>query len=653
MKYVFVIEDEQRFQKDLFEALTLVDPKLTVRFFENFESFNSFLENLSNSEAALVHSVGTPYFGDPQIQAVNPTEDANLALLIWKDELVGHQHLDLLQKARDLFIDKKLCTIEDPTAFVVTAFDKPEFKIKTVEKDFIYNVLFKPFDVLILQQSLLTALAGRHPFKSSLVHTMKTTVEVEMIKNVDTESFSDVGFITRSPRPIAIGQRTKYYGDLFTGSKINFIYARCWKCEQHPEFKEEYRCWFTFFGSESVSHSEFRRKLVLLKAPEIKIRKEDSAATQNHIALIEGNVIKRKELKTALEKNFKSIQVVEFSHWDDFAMRIDPLTFEANQKAESWSGEETLSLTLETTGHNITAFDPPLPEGKKFLGLTTAEAYAADFLKMIPEVSQPSWLKHFVSKKTAPGIDSIFQINSAHGKFLVKCTQISEVRSDQNLLTGLKFVFQKPSIDEKKNWHNKMTVLKEPIDLIFSQAEHINRQDPKSWAGILELLQKKSGKEVTVIALTENTADDSIFRTLPSWVHDIYFHQLDRIELMRKVALFLSKPSDESFKFFDVKQEIRVANPVALTQLSETHLVMKYHRPMSYGSYRRIVLPKVTVGEAMLEYLATCNFSEPDPSDKNIHLNYFVFFGIRDLYLKNIRVWIRDNYALEKGKAAG
>lgn len=75
--------------------------------------------------------------------------------------------------------------VEEPTAIIFTGFERPEFKIRDYEREnYRTDIIYKPFDKLILQEHLFMALVGRRPAKASLVHKMKTSVEVEMIRRI-------------------------------------------------------------------------------------------------------------------------------------------------------------------------------------------------------------------------------------------------------------------------------------------------------------------------------------------------------------------------------------------------------------------------------------------------------------------------------------
>lgn len=651
MKYVFAIEDDERFQREIYEALAAIDPKLQVRFFRDFESFELFAKNLTDLGISSVHKAGFPCSLDKNALGSALTGEAEVRMLIFHEGFLGPSRFDYLQSLQKTFLEKKLCTVEEPTAIIFTGFDRPEFNIREFEREFISNVIYKPFDKLILQEHLFMALVGRRPAKASLVHKMKTSVEVEMIKDIDPEAFSDIGFVTRSALDIQVGHIAKYYSGIFEVQKKNYVYARCWKTEKHPELEGQFRCWFTFIGSDPTAHAEYRRKLSLRKAPEAKFKKAVPRTDAVFLALIDPDDARRRDLKSHCEKNMKQSRVIEFSSWDQFMMRVDPLSTESQQKGTAWNGENPVSFVLDPGGKQILSFDPPHSETTAFLGMKGKELKDLDFQRLIPDVSLAMWTKMISKRKVSPGLEAIIQVKTAHGFFLLKCDQMTEVRNAKGQLTGIRIVLKKPQIQEKATWYQQYFTLKDPIQGVICPFESI-KAGGQSWTVLRESVKAKSKVELMVMGFTENPLAEEKLRELPEFVSDVICFQHDRTELMRKLCVFLNRPMDENFKYHQITEATRVALPIQLVELSESCLIMKYNRTLPIGGFRKFVLPKATGGE-VLEYLATCNYNEVDKNDKNIVNNYFIFFGITDAYLKNIRVWMRDNYAHAKEKAAG
>jgi len=169
MKFVFVLEDDVKFQKQIVEAIESIDPKIEVRLFTNLDGFLVWIRDLAaNGPSSIVKAGMNP---SANAKPISETEEHRLVAIVSKLEFLGARQIPLLKKTRNMFVQKKVCTAEDPTAFVLTTFEAPNFQTKQLEDRIINNVIMKPFDRLILAQHLTFAIDGRHkPSKYSITN---------------------------------------------------------------------------------------------------------------------------------------------------------------------------------------------------------------------------------------------------------------------------------------------------------------------------------------------------------------------------------------------------------------------------------------------------------------------------------------------------
>ena len=92
---------------------------------------------------------------------------------------------------------------------------------------------------------------------------------------------------------------------------------------------------------------------------------------------------------------------------------------------------------------------------------------------------------------------------------------------------------------------------------------------------------------------------------------------------------------------------LKVANPVETSEVSEAGMILKYHRSLEIGSFREFIMWLPNEAD-IPEIIANCNFTEPDKGGDGF-TNHFVFFGMKDHYLKHIRLWMREAYIKQKG----
>ncbi|MGZ3747604.1 MAG: hypothetical protein ACXWRE_09545 [Pseudobdellovibrionaceae bacterium] len=321
MKYIYILENEQKFRDEMAEAIHKSDPQLVIRYFNSLEEFSEWIKTAMIEGAQALPKGGFGLSEQPE----NSEGPHQLLLVITKNEFLGAKHMPLLKKTRELFIKKGLCTADDPTSLVLTSFENPDFDIKLAEDRIINNVIFKPFDKLILQQHLNFAIGGRHPASQYSVHNMKTSATIEMLKEVELEALSDVGFISVSNRAIAPGSFAKYYNSSFISHRQKSMMALCLRCEPHPERKDYYRCSFTYLGADSFQISNIRKQVRKKDAQSLPydwLQKKSVAPV--HIAFITSETELAQNFKENIEKSFHNAKVHLFTRLQDFFYAIDP-----------------------------------------------------------------------------------------------------------------------------------------------------------------------------------------------------------------------------------------------------------------------------------------------------------------------------------------
>ncbi len=306
----------------MIEAILKIDSQLMIRYFDTLEEFSSWIKLVMLEGPEAIPKGGLA----PTDQKESAGGTHQLSLVITKNEFLGAKHMSLLKKTRDLFIKKGLCSAEDPTSLVLTSFENPDFDIKLAEDRIINNVIFKPFDKLMLQQHLTFAICGRHPASQYSVHNMKTTATIEMLKEVEIEAFSDVGFVSVSNRPIAPGSLAKYYSAAFLSLRHQSMIALCLRSEPHPDRKDHYRCGFTYLAADSLQISNIRKQVRKkdLKPLNYEWYPKNLPISTVEIALISPDAELAQNFKDNVEKNYRNAKVLLFTNLQDFIYVIDP-----------------------------------------------------------------------------------------------------------------------------------------------------------------------------------------------------------------------------------------------------------------------------------------------------------------------------------------
>lgn len=530
MKFIYVLEDDMRIQKDLFETLKVIDPKLNIRFFTNLAEFHEWLKIAMHEGPKSLAGGGHRHPLDTE-DPIEPSATHELRLVVAKNEFLGTQNMSLVRRARDFFLRKKMCSEHEPTALILTAFDSPSFDIKLAEDRIINNVIFKPFDKLILKQDLEYALTGHHPLGSSnTVATIKINSTIEMLKEVSISSLTEIGFTTINNHEITLGAMTKYYSDAFLAENKKSVYAYCKSCKELSE--KEFLCEFHFFAADNTQISQIRKHLLQDKNHENTGLQNTHTAPMRILVLSE-DIPMGLDLKVFLTDRFSNSEVFVYSNY----------------------GQLLSDLADKDTPNR-----QQLPE--KF--------------------------------------DFIF---------------------------GNYEVFE---IEKQKRWEQICEYLKDRS----KRAGHELQNMPQ-----LFLLSRKK------IAIDE-------VRNLAAWSKEIFFTPLDKLYITKKLVSEHSAFANKvPVTVASLKEAaiLKVANPVEITQISEAGLVMKYYRAISVGAFREFILWRPEETE-IPEIIGTVNFHEEDKGGKEFFFNHFVFFGMKDHYLKHIRLWLREAYIKQKDK---
>ncbi len=643
MKYIYVLEDEAKFQDQIFDAIKVSEPEAQVRFFSSIFDFQSWIPIAIKSGPLALAEGGFKITKDTSVKP-DPMADDNLLLLISKDEWLGSRQMALVRKTQDMFIRKKICTTEDPTRLVMTAFESPDFEIKLVEDRIVSNVIFKPFDELILQQHLHFALKGHHPGSEVFVHAVQVKQQVEMTKEVQMEAVSDTGFVTRSPRKIEVGKISKYYGEVFKGRSRIYVMGRCIQCVPHPEFKDEFRVWFTYMGLPSFQISDIRKSMI--QRNEIEFSADSfhrPTQAQNNWVILDPNAVRAQKWKDILHNSFK-VTSDHITSFETFYFQTDPAAADQNQKEKAWTAAPSIKLTLDIKNHQVLKVEPETVKATKILGLSWGELEKKPLPHLLSPKSQALW-DQWIRKGLAH--PETFMIQSGGHFYLLNA--YADVTAPQSADERVIELIE-PSAQEKMAWYDQNYPNPLKSFCILVSSEYVKEEKIPFWVELIKNAKAKS-LHVRVIVLFEKTPEEKMVRLL-DWVEDIFDDTNEAPYIERKLRWhYFGEPKEKmALPFLNAcKEIIRVANPVEVAEISEAGLVVNYYRNISLGAFRHFVLPN-NESDSFLEFRTNCNYFSAHPTEKEQFQNHFVFFGITDVYLKKIRVWILENYVLSKQK---
>jgi response regulator RpfG family c-di-GMP phosphodiesterase len=525
MSIACIIEQDAQTVLQIETALKEIDNRLNVLVFSDLEGFYKWFNELIQ-------------INDPDVK----TED--LKLLIGDIKFLGPNYFSLIEKVRKLMVRRGILKAEEDLAILLTAFDSPDLNHKQIESRIITNLLFKPFDLPILKQHLQIALANQKAISDFVVFSQTLNTTAEMLKDVQLEAFTELGFTTRSNRELKINDISKYYGEHFDANGKSSLLAKCISCRPHPTTPNEFETAFRYTGLSNAQIKKLRKSLFSIELG----HKEKLSISKNLIP-------------RAAKKNSVPVQTINFMVFlnanGDFSVELKDAI------------EQNLLNVTVNINRNMAAF---------------TEALAKNDLTVLGP------------KPIHALILSIDYFSSSHGA---------------------------------ETWTK-----------IQTQIEDSNRN------------MKTPNPRPKVFLTSSHEVSDEQLRALAGLIEDVIYTPIDRPYLNKRlVTLFPEiQPRQEAIEILksETNEVIRVANPIELTSISEACMTMKYYRPISFHSFRRVCLPSPNGGETF-ELLATCYFNE---KKDDIYINHFVFFGITDKYLKYIRKWILERYIASKDSAA-
>ncbi len=649
MRFVYILEDDLKFQKEIVESIASVDPKIQVRIFPKLETFVEWVRHMMKTGPAAITDGGmVPPFITPIPLEENETH--SLALVISRVEFLGLAQLNLIRKTKALFIERKICTAEDPTAFVLTAFDSPDFKRKEFENKVLTNVIFKPFDRLILTQHLTFAIDGRHPPSKYTVTNQKTTALVELLKDVDLESISDIGIVTRSDRAIEAGSVSKYYGRSFMSNRQRSLFAICKGSIKHPTIPDSFRCAFTFFSADQTQITnlrKFTRDKAMKDFDYDWLPKAAPKIADFNVILLDEEEATPSGLQGMMDKAFSYIRITSYVSFASFMSDLDPSRAleQRDSNLKALGGANSVVLTFDMSGSNFLSLESDKKDLRELFGIPLSELKARSnwFATAMGADMREKFRKYVQSG--ALGTENVLSLIFNEVPFVVRVMDVKKEPGKFHL------TIVEPSKAEQVGFYQTNTKLQKPIHLIIANHRLFGAGATERWTEIKETLKKKFNNDVMVVATTKKDFSDAEEKALAGIVQDIFFKPIDRVYFLQKIkTLFpylIDKAERVNIRGVAHSEQIKSVNPVIVTEISEAGFVMKYYRPINLGSFREIVLwQPYEIGAP--ELLATCNYVEEDSAQKGSFKCHFVFFGINDYFLKVIRVWIRDNYILSK-----
>lgn len=689
LKTAIIIEDDKKFAEELQSALQEIDPQLKIEIYGDIKGLQGWVVQQLEKQKKAAESDKKTEEAAPAKPGKDKTEIENeLKMIVCRKEFLGTRFLRLLERTRDFLIRKNLCTKEAPTAFVLTAFDDEHFNVKKCRGSEISAILMKPFDKPVMQQQLFLAWEGEKPFSTKYLYVQKTTAQVEMIKDVQLSSLSEVGFTTFSDRPLAPGEIAKYYHDIFKSPKKTGLLARCILSQALPlrgSNPQLYHCEFEFLGGLMDQYNSIRKyvkgraknevffpyRTVVPKGPRPLAKPVAKVAAPEiqkkfPMILIDPQSESGTALKKSVEEHFPQIQIVSYSSYLDFLVDVNPTKSQAmtvDPKAGAKAATKpraipqgTFLFTFQRATRAPLKVNPEPTAAQLFFGLPWAQmSQKAEFFdQKIEPADRPSYTQLFQKGQTIKKAVVKARLPDGLPRFLE--FERKEDKGDDSLI-----YVRELDDDEARVHTEKNRPFKSPILNLCIEERFLGDNPSARLEQIYELLKtenlvdEKNPLSIFVLASDVKVSPPEKFK-MPQ-LFDVLYAPLDRAHLALRIAKTHPQLQEqkqlESLGVCLLPMEIKTSRDVKISEVSEAGIVLKYNREIPIGEFRSFYLP-IENSLELLEFTARCHFSKKsegavtkDTKDEGFS-SWFTFFGLSDHYLKYVRRWIRQYYVEQK-----
>ncbi|AZZ37009.1 hypothetical protein CIK05_09455 [Bdellovibrio sp. qaytius] len=150
-------------------------------------------------------------------------------------------------------------------SIVLTSYENNFTLAKFIRPLDIYNFVFKPFDSLILKESLNLALKIKKKAAPLEMKSQSATAFIALLKEVELQTVSELGFVTLSDSQIDAGSISKYFSAMFLNGKKQSVWAQCLVSIPHPQKAGYFINKFQFFGVDQPLLTTVRKYIAAHK----------------------------------------------------------------------------------------------------------------------------------------------------------------------------------------------------------------------------------------------------------------------------------------------------------------------------------------------------------------------------------------------------
>lgn len=188
------------------------------------KSINEFKQNLLNLNPQIIIE---SFLSLQDLDLITKKLNEEELIEFYKFDLIilDYSLVDPKAWAEHLSFFKQQNTLKGVICF--STYDRPDINRKHIFNLEVYNVLYKPFDPLILKESLNIALKAGKNSKTVEIKPQSAKAFVAILKEIELISICELGFVTMNEGEIPQYSYSKYFSEIFSYGKKQSVWAQC------------------------------------------------------------------------------------------------------------------------------------------------------------------------------------------------------------------------------------------------------------------------------------------------------------------------------------------------------------------------------------------------------------------------------------------
>lgn len=280
-----IVEPEERSLQLIQESLMGLDKDAHLEIFKDFKSLDSHIEQLKDAEK---------------------NNFWNFDLFILEHSLYNHP--EWVEKIPALHAKN-----QKKAALFLTGYDNTFTALKYIRALDVYNFLFKPFDPLILKESLNIGVNIGKKVSPIEIKSQSLSAYVAFLKEIELQSISEMGFVSLSDTEIRQGSTTKYFSPLFAYGKKRSAWAKCLISLPHPQKPGVFINKFHFYGADQTFLNNLRRYIQANKSNNTSSALWSFAPPKNartlKMAIVSADSIENQNFAEDIKNHYKNLHV--------------------------------------------------------------------------------------------------------------------------------------------------------------------------------------------------------------------------------------------------------------------------------------------------------------------------------------------------------